>query len=64
MDDRSGSAASTPIEGGYIPNDPNATIRENDHELVYRPLEVAGQLIQGQLVCTRCKHTDDSALVR
>jgi hypothetical protein len=56
MSDRGDSAVSTPIEGGYVPDDPDATIRENGHELAYRPLEVNGRLVQGQLVCTRCKH--------
>ena len=55
MDGRSDPAASTPVEGGYVPDDPDATIRENDHELAYRPLVVEGRLVQGQLVCTRCK---------
>jgi len=55
MMDRSSPTASTPTEGGYIPDDPDATIRENDHELTYRPLVVEGRLIQGQLVCTCCK---------
>ena len=56
MSDRGGSAVSTPIKGGYVPDDPDATVCENSYELAYRPLEVNGQLIQGQLVCTRCKH--------
>ena len=55
MADRSGSPASTPAEGGYVPDDPDATIYKNDHELVYRPLEVNGRLVQGQPVCTRCQ---------
>ena len=55
MADRSGSPASTPAEGGYVPDDPDATIHKNDHELMYRPLEVNGRLVQGQLVCTRCR---------
>ena len=56
MSDRSDSAVSASIEGGYVPDDPDATICKNGHELAYRPLEVNGQLVQGQLVCTRCKH--------
>ena len=55
MDDRSNPAAPTPVEGGYVPDDPDATIRENDHELAYRPLMVEERLVQGQLVCMRCK---------
>jgi hypothetical protein len=47
MSDRGDSAVSALIEGGYVPDDPDATIRENGHESAYRPLEVNDQLVQG-----------------